>query len=327
MISTRYELTTYRRFLEEFADFLEVPFRDNIVWFPESVGEGFIKLVELQNNIETIITSFRLKHDMLMERKKVNQEYYTFVCEEVSDAKEFTIQIEKDRTQFTDENRSAIYLTGYLYDISYFFKGHTLVKSVRVLLSPEWMQQYLELNERESVLEKYIEMKTTGIWFKKVDAETREIFKELIDAGNEEHNLLFYQNRILKLVEKFFSGLHHEIQMVPKAAGISRKDIERVLKVENILVSDFSTLPPTIPELARTVALSESKLKKIFKSVYGLPLYEYFQKHRMEKAKFMLLTGKYSIKDVGYTLGYSNLSNFTLAFKKEFNQLPSDLLK
>ena len=108
MISTRYELTTYRKFLEEFADFLEVPFHDNIVWFPETVGEGYIKLVELQNNIEAIITCFRLEHDMLMERKKVNQEYYTFVCEEVSDNKEFSIQIEKDKTQFTDENRSAI---------------------------------------------------------------------------------------------------------------------------------------------------------------------------------------------------------------------------
>jgi AraC-like DNA-binding protein len=47
----------------------------------------------------------------------------------------------------------------------------------------------------------------------------------------------------------------------------------------------------------------------------------------MQKAKMMLLSGNYSIKDVGYTLGYSNLSNFTLAFKKEFGQLPSEVLK
>ena len=47
----------------------------------------------------------------------------------------------------------------------------------------------------------------------------------------------------------------------------------------------------------------------------------------MQKARIMLLTGEHSIKDVGYTLGYANLSNFTLAFKKEFKMLPSDLLK
>jgi len=47
----------------------------------------------------------------------------------------------------------------------------------------------------------------------------------------------------------------------------------------------------------------------------------------MQKARLMLLSGKYSIKDVGYTMGYSNLSNFTLAFKKEFNKLPSEITK
>jgi AraC-like DNA-binding protein len=47
----------------------------------------------------------------------------------------------------------------------------------------------------------------------------------------------------------------------------------------------------------------------------------------MQKARLMLLSGNYSIKDVGYSLGYSNLSNFTLAFKKEFHKLPSEITK
>jgi AraC-like DNA-binding protein len=86
-------------------------------------------------------------------------------------------------------------------------------------------------------------------------------------------------------------------------------------------------LPPTIKELSRVAAMSESKLKKVFKTVFGLPIYEYFQRHRMQKAKIMLMSGNYSIKDVGYSLGYANLSNFTLAFKKEFGKLPSNLVK
>jgi AraC-like DNA-binding protein len=85
-------------------------------------------------------------------------------------------------------------------------------------------------------------------------------------------------------------------------------------------------LPPTIKELAREAAMSESKLKKIFKTVYGLPPYEYYQRQRMEKARLMLLSGNYSVKDIGYTLGYANLSNFTLAFKKVFGKVPSQLL-
>jgi AraC-like DNA-binding protein len=94
-----------------------------------------------------------------------------------------------------------------------------------------------------------------------------------------------------------------------------------------MLTSEKLVLPPSMKELARSVAMSESKLKRIFKIVYGAPVFEYFQKHRMQKARQMLLSGAFSVKDVGYTLGYSNLSNFSVAFKKEFGKLPSEVLK
>ena len=72
---------------------------------------------------------------------------------------------------------------------------------------------------------------------------------------------------------------------------------------------------------------ADNPLLSEWTAAYGLPPYEYLQKQRMQKAKMMLLSGNFSIKDVGYTLGYSNLSNFTLAFKKEFGQLPSEVVK
>jgi AraC-like DNA-binding protein len=72
--------------------------------------------------------------------------------------------------------------------------------------------------------------------------------------------------------------------------------------------------------------MSPSKLKNSFKEIYGLPVYQYYQKHRMNKAKAMLLSRKYSVREVGIEVGYSNLSNFAKAFRKSFDQLPSDLL-
>jgi AraC-like DNA-binding protein len=46
----------------------------------------------------------------------------------------------------------------------------------------------------------------------------------------------------------------------------------------------------------------------------------------MQAAKDKLLAGNHSVKEVAMELGYSNLSNFTIAFKKEFGLLPSKLL-
>ena len=45
----------------------------------------------------------------------------------------------------------------------------------------------------------------------------------------------------------------------------------------------------------------------------------------MHVAKEVLETQRYSIKQIAQEMGYSNLSNFTIAFKKEFGILPSEL--
>jgi AraC-like DNA-binding protein len=58
-----------------------------------------------------------------------------------------------------------------------------------------------------------------------------------------------------------------------------------------------------------------------------MKLYEFYNRNRLEKAKEMLKTGHFSVKQVGYDIGFSNLSNFAKAFKKEFGLLPKDMLR
>jgi AraC-like DNA-binding protein len=106
---------------------------------------------------------------------------------------------------------------------------------------------------------------------------------------------------------------------------IKASDMGKLMEIESLLVRDFGQPPPTIALLAEKSGMSVSKLKSAFKRVYGTGIYEYYQKNRMQKAKSMLLTGQYNVKEVGTQLGYSNLSNFSLAFKKEFKMLPSQV--
>lgn len=106
---------------------------------------------------------------------------------------------------------------------------------------------------------------------------------------------------------------------------IKGAEIEKLMKAEALLVNDFNKPAPTIPELARKATMSETKFKTFFKKIYGHSPYNYYQLNRMNRARQMLLSKKYSVKEVGRQLGFSNLSNFTIAFKKVFNELPSEL--
>ena len=320
-----YKLESFKSYLEQFAAALNTSLVDNVLPIPEEKGAGYMKLLHFGNMLEASVYDMHFNFDVLFRREKDSQEYYTLVFDEVQSFSSIQVKIGNEKLPADHDRSMALYLTSYLQDLEMLLSKNITVRGFRIILSPEWMRNYLHLEGNQDTLEEYINLKASGIWSKPIDNESRELFLEIV--SNPSASLLYYQNRILRIVEIFFEWLYNESKTHTTHIHIPREDIRSAQKVESILTNDITTLPPTIRELAKTVAMSESKLKKIFKGVYGLPPYEYFQKQRMQKAKMMLLSGNYSIKDVGYTLGYSNLSNFTLAFKKEFGQLPSEVLK
>ncbi|WP_236705154.1 helix-turn-helix transcriptional regulator [Hymenobacter sp. AT01-02] len=87
------------------------------------------------------------------------------------------------------------------------------------------------------------------------------------------------------------------------------------------LLTDLST-PPVLRELAQQAAMSETKLKQLFKQTFGNSVYTYFQQARMKEAAFLLKQGQRSVAEVGYELGFSNLSHFSRLFEKHYGLNP-----
>lgn len=83
--------------------------------------------------------------------------------------------------------------------------------------------------------------------------------------------------------------------------------------------------PGTMAELAHAIGLNEFKLKRGFKQLYGVTIFEFLLEARMEKAKRLLEETNMTVHAVGISVGYKNISSFTVAFKKKFSQLPSDV--
>ena len=85
--------------------------------------------------------------------------------------------------------------------------------------------------------------------------------------------------------------------------------------------------PPTIAQIAKHICQSESSLKRKFKSAYGVPVYQFIQYSRIMKAKELLDTKRYSVTQVAYEIGYSNISHFSKTFKKYTDMNPGEYLK
>ncbi|MDD4115272.1 MAG: helix-turn-helix transcriptional regulator, partial [Massilibacteroides sp.] len=79
-------------------------------------------------------------------------------------------------------------------------------------------------------------------------------------------------------------------------------------------------------QLSIEAGMSISKLQKCFPQVFGKSISQYALSEKMNLARQKLDTKKYSVSEVGYQIGYSNLSHFSIAFKNEFGVNPKSYL-
>ena len=138
---------------------------------------------------------------------------------------------------------------------------------------------------------------------------------------NMNDNLSYFYMQIK--VQELLYLVFYKLSLRENAAHqtINSADAKRLLHIRNALLSDLS-VPPVLRELAQTAAMSETKLKLLFKQTFGSTIYNYYQQARMEEAAFLLKQGKHSVAEVGYEMGFSNLSHFSRLFEKHYGLNP-----
>lgn len=313
--------------LNYFAEVLKGKIEKNTFFLPSDIGEGFMKLIELPNGLQGIVSDYKVHQDLLLNRKKINKDFYTLRFDEVTMPEASHVANGTPMDIDLSPVRTAVFLGSTKFDWMFLSTKGTRVKGVNILFSKEWIEQFLEVESVGDKIKKYLSLKMSAFNYEPMDMEYKRILAEVIQADvDPSFETLIIQNRIMLLLERFFTRIFHKMSDMHFDVKLSNEDINRLKIVEKELISDFSSDPPSIKTLARRAAMSPSKLKNSFKEIYGLPIGQYHQKHRMNKAKAMLVSRKYNIKQVGIEVGYSNLSNFAKAFKKAFDQLPSDLL-
>jgi AraC-like DNA-binding protein len=132
--------------------------------------------------------------------------------------------------------------------------------------------------------------------------------------------LLHAEAKVLDL----FCELLHDVDQQPAVDHVlSEGELVRLDVARNILSSKFSPAP-RVSDIARAVGMSESKLKRVFKSRFGVTVFDYGLDCRMRSALNMLRSQHLSVGQVAYAVGYRHQTSFTAAFKDFFGFLPRD---
>ncbi len=327
MLEITYNNNDYKGLLNAMALSFQVPLQDNFVRITSRIGEGYSIAYNLPDELSVLISDGSFNDGLIMHRlASTNQQYFILQFNE-------SVNGGMDTAKFINEQHSynlqhnTVLLTSSLMNTKFIIPPKMRIRSIRIIFGNDFLNTCFGAEMADKFLSNYFSMLLKNINLELIDTEYRIIMDELIKEKIE-HPLLskFIYNRVMLLVEKFIIGFIDKLEKNSQLVKLKDDEIIRLIKVEALLVKDYSGTPPVIATLSRLAAMSPTKLKKDFKSMYGLPVYEYYQKNRMQRAKTLLLLGRFAVKEVGIMVGYSNLGHFAASFKKEFGVLPREMV-
>lgn len=149
--------------------------------------------------------------------------------------------------------------------------------------------------------------------------ETALKLMTLIESGSQDN---------LPYVEALGAVLAHELVRLDQGVSLKEMPVRGGLAAwQQRIVTNYieEHLSETIPlaKLAELVRLSPYYFCRAFKQSFGLPPHRYHNSRRIEHAKALLAKSSPSVTDIGLTIGFSETSSFTAAFRKATGLTPT----
>lgn len=109
--------------------------------------------------------------------------------------------------------------------------------------------------------------------------------------------------------------------------SLNELDNEFIQKTVKIIEDNLDSEQINIGYLADQMFMSHSTFYRKIKALTGMTAAEFIRKIKLQHAEQLLLSGKYTISEIGLKIGFNGSDSLRKAFKAEFGLSPSEYLK
>lgn len=326
MFVFEYTDADFKKNVKRLGDKLGVTTEKDIIHYPEWFATGFSQVVDIEEGVQAHISDFILNTDYYLVRKASSIPFYVLRIHKTHITTKEITEGSNHKKVNSKIFSNVIGLYSNFHNISVLVPKGSPIKGVSVVFTADWLMRYLRVDSNEKLFQRYTTLMDNNLHFDLLNFQYRKVIDEIFESKNELLHQTIVINRVKLLIELFFDRMLKKLAEKKKATYISSNDVSKICQAEQLLVNVDPAEAPTISNLSKMVGMSPSSLKTKFKQVYQTTIYQYYQHNRLDKAMQMLLTGRYSVKETGLQLGFTNLSNFSAAFKKEFGVLPGKVI-
>lgn len=309
--------------LEKFADILHTTVHHGEVTIPQDKGYGFIRGIRPNEHMGILIVNYHLYESIPSMRPSISmpstfqdeseQAYLLFhfqncLSQSKENGGEPIVQISKmnffmENDALNECNKADVYIT---------INSEFLKQQIPEYKDSKLLEQIIE-NKQPLFFENCLQPKQLSIIHEMENNHSDSIF-QAYDLANKGNAL------ICQLLMSLYTRTEQTLY------PIHPDDLQNIYKAREKMLSNLS-IPPVLSELAQFAGMSESKFKRLFKQVFGDSVFHYYQLRRIQKAASLLDTGHYSVTEVGYRLGFTNLSHFSRQFESIIGVKPKQYRK
>ncbi|MFL5771908.1 MAG: hypothetical protein ACJ75F_02040, partial [Flavisolibacter sp.] len=253
-------------FTSAFANRFRCKMLNDRVLLPEMLGEGFIQEVYLDNGLSLCLHHYTLMQKFILRRHATGS----------TDVLTMKFDGRRMPARSKEYTKESLFTTGKGAEVEFgtsnFFTELTIqpnekINFIVIVTTRQSLLNLLQLREKASVLENTIRNNPSFLFHEGMTGEMEQALKRL-SLINETTKLpaLLYQTRAQELIYFLFTRLFS--RKTDASLSFNQEDVKKIYQVRASILADLS-VPPQLSDLAKNIGMSSTKMKQLFRQIFG----------------------------------------------------------
>lgn len=306
--------------IQKLAEFTKSKSDDGLFILPETYGEGYIKSFNFGAQLNMMISQCEFNEEMIIKRAGGNsrKDEITF---------SFRNLFQQDKIQNPEGlalKRSiavpSVQVSAGDIDVEVIIPAKIKINTIVITIHMDLLKSWINDKAENKFLNTITLRDKPYLYDQIISNEIEQVASKIALINDKEELSHFYLKlKTEEMIYLFLLELSKRETTTHYPLNVA--DVKAMYAIKETLCSDLSN-PPDLTHLAFISNMSESKMNKLFKQIFGNSIYNYYQALRMNEAAYLIREEKLSVSETGYRLGFSNLSHFSRIFEKHIGLKP-----
>jgi len=307
---------TVPNILKKLAHLLGTAIKQNRLEIPPKFGSGYCAGFIFNEHIRLLISNYQLYNDIIVGNPDIDATRRMIFFK-------FQNIFPNAETPFAEKHlmkMPSVLIATSRINTDDVISIHTNTATINIEVDSNYLERLFCAADRSPLLQSLLQNAQPLLFEQMIYPSLQKIVDEIVSEPDDEtFKLFFLRIKAEELICRLLMEL--EKRGDKQLYALNTQDIATLYKVKEQILEHLET-PPVIRALAVGAGMSPTKLKRLFRQIFGNSIFSYYQEFRMKEAALLLRNKKLSVSDVGYRLGFTNLSHFSRVFKEHIGMLP-----